>query len=551
MMNNNNYNDNDRNVHFVTSTINKGFYSTVDLPMFRVQYIIKLLLYVVRSFINIYVCLQSGFRYYHCESYQHKPFAFRTIPFKSHNVQFSLQDRSPHVELTLDCLSIKTNSGFRSARTCEPIRSGNYYFEVKIDKGGGDGGSHVRIGVCRREGESGAPVGYDGYSYGYRDLNGHKVHLSRTESHGKSFKTGDVVGVLIKLPVDTSQPSRLTKVNDGRIPINFRNNLWFEVAEYLRSKEMDLLMEFGHEVDNTPQPSTSSNGIPHKHTSRRHTNHQSQKYPLIDDPTLHKLKRIPNSKIEFYVNGEKASNDPAFENLLDYLPIKRQIEKGKTKKRKNDQDELDYDDGFCGYYPMVSVFKGGQATLNPGPSFAYPPNTQDDYKPLNDRFDEFWHHELKLLDDEACDSLPDLGVMEVQKSALNESVVQDGVTTSTPLSNVNSGGNDSTSNTDNNNDNDIKMNNITSNGNIVNNHDNIDNNHGNTVNKDDEKNSQSQQSQINISEIPQLSSIPNVELPQQQQETSQFPQTNQQQTDEQKQFDKPQQSNSTPEIEMT
>ena len=220
-------------------------------------------------------------------------------------------------------------------------------------------------------------------------------------------------------------------------------------------------------------------------------------------------------------------------------------------KRKNDQDELDYDDGFCGYYPMVSVFKGGQATLNPGPSFAYPPNTQDDYKPLNDRFDEFWHHELKLLDDEACDSLPDLGVMEVQKSALNESVVQDGVTTSTPLSNVNSGGNDSTSNTDNNNDNDIKMNNITSNGNIVNNHDNIDNNHGNTVNKDDEKNSQSQQSQINISEIPQLSSIPNVELPQQQQETSQFPQTNQQQTDEQKQFDKPQQSNSTPEIEMT
>ena len=36
MTDSNNYNDNDKNVHFVTSTINKGFYSTVDLPMFRV-----------------------------------------------------------------------------------------------------------------------------------------------------------------------------------------------------------------------------------------------------------------------------------------------------------------------------------------------------------------------------------------------------------------------------------------------------------------------------------------------------------------------------------
>jgi len=48
-----------------------------------------------------------------------------------------------------------------------------------------------------------------------------------------------------------------------------------------------------------------------------------------------------------------------------------------------------YDDGSLGYYPSVSLFKGGSVTLNFGPEFKYPPNDiEENWKPLCDRYDE-------------------------------------------------------------------------------------------------------------------------------------------------------------------
>ena len=47
------------------------------------------------------------------------------------------------------------------------------------------------------------------------------------------------------------------------------------------------------------------------------------------------------------------------------------------------------DDGSLGYYPSVSLFKGGSVTLNFGPEFKYPPNDiKESWKPLCDRYDE-------------------------------------------------------------------------------------------------------------------------------------------------------------------
>ncbi|EIM22443.1 hypothetical protein WALSEDRAFT_68397 [Wallemia mellicola CBS 633.66] len=346
---------------------NEGFYTTEILPMFRL-----------------------GFRYYACESYQHKPSAFKTIPFRQNQVQFSMQDRSPHVELSLDHRTIISNSGYRSARTSEPIRSGTYYYEVKIDKGGGVDEAHVRVGVSRREAESGAPVGYDGYSYGWRDINGHKVHLSRSQKYSDGFTTGDVVGVLVHLPIN--QPRKVS-INKTRIPIKYKELLWFELSEYPHTKEMDLLMDYGHEdeipIDKGRLGKKSAKGI--------------------------KIPRIPGSFIEFFKNGEPVASEPAYTDLLDYLPKKKQPEGAKASKKQDLKKDLDYDDGTCGYYPMVSLYKGGQATLNPGPEFAYPPNTKHAYKPLSDRFGEFWE-EMRLLDDEACAELPDVADVLIPQS---------------------------------------------------------------------------------------------------------------------------------------
>ena len=126
------------------------------------------------------------------------------------SVRFSWEDRSPYTYISEDAKSIMTDKGFRSARANVPIREGTWYFEILIERGGGDvategmAGAHVRIGIGRRESSLNAPVGIDGYSYGIRDKTGETVHLSQTSEYGESFKTGDVIGVLVHLP---SRPS--------------------------------------------------------------------------------------------------------------------------------------------------------------------------------------------------------------------------------------------------------------------------------------------------------------------------------------------------------
>lgn len=45
-----------------------------------------------------------------------------------------------------------------------------------------------------------APVGYDEHSFGYRDLEGAKVHKALREAYGKAYKEGDVIGCFIHMP---------------------------------------------------------------------------------------------------------------------------------------------------------------------------------------------------------------------------------------------------------------------------------------------------------------------------------------------------------------
>jgi Set1/Ash2 histone methyltransferase complex subunit ASH2 len=89
--------------------------------------------------------------------------------------------------------------GFRTARATHGVHTGCYYWECIIMPNG-DTNAHYRIGWSTRFGELQAPVGYDKYSFGYRDIQGSKIHNSiRIDNYGDSYHIGDVIGCYIYL----------------------------------------------------------------------------------------------------------------------------------------------------------------------------------------------------------------------------------------------------------------------------------------------------------------------------------------------------------------
>jgi Set1/Ash2 histone methyltransferase complex subunit ASH2 len=60
-------------------------------------------------------------------------------------------------------------------------------------------GGHVRIGWSMRTGDLQAPVGYDKWSYGIRDIEGSIIHCSQRQDNwgGDGFSAGDVIGCAI------------------------------------------------------------------------------------------------------------------------------------------------------------------------------------------------------------------------------------------------------------------------------------------------------------------------------------------------------------------
>lgn len=60
---------------------------------------------------------------------------------------------------------------------------------------------HARLGFIMEKGDLQAPVGYDRFGYGYRDVDGSKVHRGVREVYGaEGFGEGDVIGFYISMP---------------------------------------------------------------------------------------------------------------------------------------------------------------------------------------------------------------------------------------------------------------------------------------------------------------------------------------------------------------
>lgn len=303
------------------------------------------------------------------------------------------------------------------------MREGKWYMEVKIVHGGGEHigdettkeGSHVRLGWGRREASLNGPVGLDGYSYGYRDKTGDKVTLSRPRPYGRSFGTGDVVGMYISLPprreAAKNDPNDPAHIKRERIPIDLKGQEVFEILEYPQSKEMAALMDYsGKSTSSASVPSAVKKPATGKLPERGHA-----KAGKPTTPALRPLPTLSDSRIAFFVNGE--CQGVAFRDIYDHLQLKQTETQRKSKEKKRAREgvkehrENPFDDGTLGYYPFISLFNDACVHLNPGPNFDFPPPSDIDavldgnaetmqseptWRPACERYSEFMKEQWAL-----------------------------------------------------------------------------------------------------------------------------------------------------------
>lgn len=316
---------------------------------------------------------KKNFHYTHCIADPAFPssFYYRQTEPEPLGPHISFEDAATHMYFDDTGHHITTDKGFRMARANVAVREGRWYWECKITNGivktkkgePNTSNGHVRIGFARREASIDAPVGFDAYSYGIRDKQGHKVHMSRPKSFfppDEEICEGDVIGLEIKLPSEQLQRKVLAGdynpvVDDpdeepdpfapapnivrDRIPIRFKSHLYFEKIDYHTTKDLEDLMN--------PSPAVSGPSIP----------------PNPNHP-VPALRTLPGSYIKVYKNGILVGTP--FEDLLAFLPPA-----SKPQSQPGAREGLD--DGMLGYYPAVSVFRMGAAEVNFGPKFWYPP----------------------------------------------------------------------------------------------------------------------------------------------------------------------------------
>jgi COMPASS component BRE2 len=317
------------------------------------------------------------FHYTHCIADPTFPsmFYYRQTETEPFGARMSFEDAASHIYFDNKASHVTTHKGFRMGRANVGVREGRWYWECKITQGtlktkapgDPDSHGHVRMGWARREASLDAPVGFDAYSYGIRDVAGQKVHMSRPQEFfpkGEDIREGDVIGLEIQLPPEHLHRKVVTGIYNpavdllaeesgpdveapniirDRIPIRFKTHLYFEKIEYHATRELEDLMN--------PSPMNSSGPVG---SSERPNPHHR----------VPSLRTLPNSYMKIYKNGVLMGTP--FTDLLAFLPPASKI-----LPQPGAREGLD--DGMLGYYPAVSVFRGGAAEVNFGPNFWFPP----------------------------------------------------------------------------------------------------------------------------------------------------------------------------------
>ncbi|KAJ3329713.1 hypothetical protein HDU93_000814 [Gonapodya sp. JEL0774] len=375
----------------------------------------------------------EGYKYEMATPTPNKPFtdnvrSLSSFESRGEGVWWSSADRSPQVAVERGGLTVSNDGGFRTVRATHGVKEGCWYFEIYVDKGGGEGrtstetndGAHVRVGWSRREGAINAPVGYDSYSYSYRDVTGEKIHEAQTTPFAEPFTTGDVIGCLINLP-RYQRPRHNYRPTDakrryfsasGTLPVkkpgaqvgDGSNNLlntkladipWESMTTVGHPRQRSVIRYKGSLVFESGeyQPINRPPILYMIHDSRPRA---AQKYPTVVDKvppwhskiTSNSFPVLEGSFIRFFKNGKDLGN--AFTGLPMPIPAAAFLPPEKIDQPlESHWPSPPYkDDGSYGYYPSVSLFRGGKVTANFGPHFQYPPPGDLSWRPMSDRFIE-------------------------------------------------------------------------------------------------------------------------------------------------------------------
>ncbi|KAM0321704.1 hypothetical protein ACHAQA_009943 [Verticillium albo-atrum] len=399
---------------------------------------------------------KKSYHYTHCIADPAFPSSlyYRQTEPLPHGPHMRFEDSATHMFFDQTGRHITTHKGFRMTRANVAIRQGRFYYEVKITRGilkdpkPGDPESngHVRMGFARREAAVDAPVGFDAYSYGIRDKAGQKVYMSRPKDFfpaGEDIQEGDVIGLEIQLPsehlhrkvvtgrynpavdLDTTAtsdhhggPHEAPNIVRDRIPIRFKAHIYFEQIDYHTSKELEDLM--------SPNPAVNPESA-------------EQPNPVHAQPAL---RTLPGSHVKVFKNGRPMG--AAFEGLLAFLPPA-------SKPLAAPGAREGFDDGMLGYYPAVSVFRGGAAEVNFGPDFWFPPGAGEDVAmdgvneqvpllPVSERYTEqiaedvvydlidevdFWMQDGRQILDHGKDERKVVGAVDLPDQEEIKEVVQD------------------------------------------------------------------------------------------------------------------------------
>ncbi|KAI3404760.2 ASH2 [Candida oxycetoniae] len=346
---------------------------------------------------------RRGFKYKLCRpSPIFKSNHYATTDLPPFEACVSLFDRSTGILFSKDCKTVTTTEGWRSIRANVCIRQGMYFFEFEIVKS--DEKSHVRIGLARKEASLEAPVGYDGYGYGLRDVDGELMFTSRRKKVyiNGGFRTGDVIGILVELPSLEEQKKGLNRYVDEKksemMPVDHKSKKRKTKRKLCNTEDNVKFNEHGNIVrDQIP---TKSKGALYydqfEYTKTKTMDHLLNPVTVFGEKAViemdDKTKNIPviaQSKVRFFKNGvEQAS---CIENLYSFLPTNiednDEMNLEANVKQQQNPNYRNTDDNTLGYYPMMSVFNNGAVTLNAGPNFTFPPSSPM-IKPLSDRFDE-------------------------------------------------------------------------------------------------------------------------------------------------------------------
>ncbi|KAG1654194.1 hypothetical protein FOA52_004569 [Chlamydomonas sp. UWO 241] len=149
-------------------------------------------------------------------------------------VQLSKVGKAPQLTLSEGNTVVTGVKGFRSVRATHGVHCGTWYCEVAVTHLGATG--HARMGWATKKAELQAPVGFDEHGFGFRDLEGSKVHQGKREPYGMEgggFTEGDVVGMLLHMP----HGGRAIEVRKRKV-VKFKGALYYEEEPEVLAKPL-------------------------------------------------------------------------------------------------------------------------------------------------------------------------------------------------------------------------------------------------------------------------------------------------------------------------